>query len=329
MRQRRLVPFVDTHTAGEPTRIILGGFPRPLGATMEERRQWLTAHADGLRRFVLREPRGHRDMFGAVLSEPVDATCDAGVFFMESGGYLRMCGHGTIGLVTALVSLGWCSGPDVALDTPAGRVVCRVHGDAGSPEAVSVRNVPSFYIGDVDVEGITVSLAFGGNLFGLVDVAATGLRVDRAEIASLVRTALRLRVHVNELGPWTHPSTGQAMHVDLIEFYEDGDPPHNLVVFGHGQVDRSPCGTGTSAKMAYLHATGRLAVGDRYPYRSVLDTEFVGRIVEETDVGGRQGIVPEITGAAHIVSMGNLVLEENDPLPDGFELAHETNGKLF
>ena len=296
---------------------------------MEERREWLSAHADGLRRFVLQEPRGHRDMFGAVLCEPVDETCDVGVLFMESGGYLRMCGHGTIGVVTALASFGWCSGPDVVIDTPAGRVACRVHGDTASPAAVTVRNVPSFYLGDVDVEGITVSLAFGGNLLGLVNVAAVGRRVDRAEIAPLVRTGLRLRARVNELGPWMHPATGQPMCVELIEFYEDGDSPRNLVVFGRGQVDRSPCGTGTSAKMAYLHATERLAVGDRYPYRSVLDTEFVGRIVEETSVGDRRAVVPEITGAAHIISTGNLILDEDDPFPEGFELTPEASDGLF
>ncbi len=329
MRNRRTLPFVDTHTAGEPTRIVLDGFPQPPGATMEERRQWLSVHADGLRRLVLQEPRGHRDMFGAVVSEPVDPTCDAGVFFIESGGYLRMCGHGTIGVVTALVALGRCSGPDVVLDTPAGRIACRVHGGGVPPEAVTMRNVPSFYLGDVDVEGTTVSLAFGGNLFGLVDVAAAGHRVDRTEIVPLVQTALELRARVNELGPWMHPASGEEMCVELIEFFGEGNPPRNLVVFGHGQVDRSPCGTGTSAKMATLHARGTLGVGEPYPYRSVLDTEFVGRIVEETDVGDHRGIVPEITGTAHIIATGDLILDEDDPFPEGFELMPGADRGLF
>jgi len=319
-RRLRTVPFVDTHTAGEPTRVALGGFPTPLGDTMELRRQWLERQADGIRRLVLREPRGHRDMFGALIGEPIDSSCDVGVFFLESGGFLSMCVHGTIGVVTALLATGRCVGPEVALDTPAGRVVCHVQGGPGAPGAVSVRNVPSFLLEDVDVDGVPVSLAYGGNLFGLVDVTAIGHRIDRSSIDTLVHLALQLRANLNEHGPWTHPTGRRPLRVELIEFYEEEEPARNLVVFGHGQVDRSPCGTGTSAKMALLHAAGRLAIDEPYRYRSVLDTEFVGRVVEETKVGGHPAIVPEITGRAHVISKGELVLEEGDPFPEGFEL---------
>jgi len=320
MRRSQTIRFLDTHTAGEPTRVILEGFPEPQGETMEARRRWLDDHADGLRRLVLEEPRGHRGMFGALVAEPVDPTCDAGVFFMQSGGYLLMCGHGAIGVVTALAVLGRCPGPDVALDTPAGRVACRVHGDPESPEAITVRNVDSFYLTQVDVDGVAVSLAYGGNLFGLVDVASIGHRVDRSEIAALVQIGLRIRTALNDRGTWSHPADGRPLSVELIEFFEDGDPPRNLVVFGRGQVDRSPCGTGTSAKMAMLHARGELPVDEPYPYGSVLGTEFIGRIVEETEVGGHPAIVPEIRGSAYITATGELVLHEDDPFPQGFTL---------
>jgi len=329
MSNCRMIPFVDTHTAGEPTRIVLGGFPRPIGNTMEARRQWLSFHADGLRRFVLQEPRGHHNMFGAVLSAPIDPTCDTGVFFMESGGYLRMCGHGTIGVVTALTSMGWCNRSEVALDTPAGRVECRIGKLEAGSFTVSLRNVPSFYLGDIDIDGIRVSLAFGGNLFGLIDAAALGERIDRSNLASLLETAMALRTRINAFGPWSHPADGRVLEVELIEFYEEGNPPRNVVVFGHGQIDRSPCGTGTSAKMAYLHATGKLDVGERYIYRSVLGTEFVGRIVEETTLGDGQAVIPEITGAAHIIAMGNLILDGADPFPVGFELEEPPGTGVF
>lgn len=320
MQVQRFIPYVDTHTAGEPTRIILAGFPRPRGRTMEERRSWLSVHADALRRFVLQEPRGHSDMFAALLSDPIDPGCDAGVFFLQSGGFLGMCGHGTIGVATVMVALGWVTADHLTLETPSGQVRCRIHGTPGTPSAVSVENVPAFYLEEREVDGVHVALSYGGNLFGLVDVADVGERIALESIEPLIAVASRFRDRLNAGGPWVHPETAKSMSVELIEFYDHANPPRNVVVFGDRQVDRSPCGTGTSAKMAYLHAAGRLPVGEPYPYRSVLGTEFVGRILREVKVGGCAGIVPEITGSAHIVGMGNLILADGDPFPEGFAL---------
>lgn len=320
MQYRRFVSYIDTHTAGEPTRIILSGFPKPQGRTALERQQWLYDNAEPFRKFVIQEPRGHADMFAALITEPVDPSCDAGVFFLESGGFLSMCGHGTIGVATALFSLGWVSLENFAIETPAGIVTCRINRDAVSLKSVSFENVPAFFLEERVVEGIRMALSYGGNLFGLVNVADVGGKIDLQHVDRLVETAMRLRDRVNAQGPWPHPQTGRPLSVDLIEFYDEGNPPHNLVVFGNRQVDRSPCGTGTSAKMAYLHACDRLAIGVPYAYRSVLDTEFVGRILSETTVGDRQGIIPEITGAAYVSGMGSLVLVHGDPFPDGFTL---------
>jgi len=321
VKTSRRISFVDTHTAGEPTRLILDGFPTPLGSTMEAKRRWLSENADWLRNLVLREPRGHRGMFGAILTNATDKDCQTGVIFMDGGGYLRMCGHGSIGVATALVSIGAFSGPGLLLDTPAGVVSCHIHSGSFGLEAVTVRNVPSFYVGEVTAERTTASLAYSGNLFALVDAGPMGLRLGLSATEDLVQLALKLRSALNQIGPWHHPASGEPMYVELIEFYEENPIPRNVVVFGKGQVDRSPCGTGLCAKMAFLHAAGRLSIGAEYPYRSILGTEFVGMIVRETRVGTMRAIVPEFTGTAYISSLGSLVVEEGDPFPEGFELS--------
>ncbi|HIQ00496.1 TPA: proline racemase [Candidatus Bipolaricaulota bacterium] len=320
MRFHRFVQVVDTHTAGEPTRVVLSGIPPIPGRTMEERRRWLAENADDLRRFLLREPRGHTDMFGAIVTQPCSPDADSGVIFLDNGGYLGMCGHGTIGVATALASLGWIDGERVTLDTPSGPVRCRIHRDANGVQAVTFRNVPSFYLTTVRWEGVPVHIAYGGNLFALVEAAAVGIGLVRESLPELMRLGMEIRRWANENHRFRHPATGGELVVELVEFYEEGTPPRNVVVFGEGQVDRSPCGTGTCAKMAYLHAEGRLGVGDEYRYRSILDTEFVGRIVAETELGGTKAIVPEITGSAYITGFGELVLVEGDPFPMGFQL---------
>jgi len=320
MRFRRFVQVVDTHTAGEPTRVVLSGGPIVPGETMEERRRWLARNADDFRKFLLREPRGHADMFGAIVTPPCCPEADFGVIFLDNGGYLGMCGHGAIGVVTALATLGWTDKDELLLDTPSGPVHCRIHCRGGEVTAVTFRNVPSFYLGAVEWQGIQVHIAYGGNLFALVDVRSLGIELERGSLLQLVRLGLSIRDWVNENHRFRHPGTGRELRVELVEFYEEGDPPRNVVVFGRGQVDRSPCGTGTCAKMAFLHARGLLGVGEEYRYRSILNTEFVGRIVQETTVGGTQAIIPEVTGTAHVAGFGHLVYVEGDPFPEGFSL---------
>lgn len=320
MRLRRFVQVVDTHTAGEPTRVVLAGIPPIPGRTMEERRRWLAENADDFRRFLLREPRGHADMFGAIVTPPCSPGADFGVIFLDNGGYLGMCGHGTIGVVTALASLGWIEGDVVTLDTPSGLVHCHIHRDGNGVQAVTFRNVPSFYLTAVGWRGVPVHIAYGGNLFALVEASAVGIKLVRESLPEIVRLGMEIRRWVNGNHRFRHPATGGELVVELVEFYEEGDPPRNVVVFGQGQVDRSPCGTGTCAKMAFLHARGLLGVGEEYRYRSILDTEFVGRIVAETEPGGTKAVIPEITGSAFITGFGQLVLVEGDPFPSGFHL---------
>jgi len=320
MNVLRSIQVVDTHTVGEPTRVVLSGLPPIPGETMEERRCWLAENADDLRRFLLQEPRGHSDMFGAIVTPPIQPGTDYGIIFCDCEGYLGMCGHGTIGTVTALATLGWTQKEDVVLDTPSGLVRAHIHWVDGDARAVSFHNVPSFFLQTVSMGEVPIHVAYGGNTFALVDVQSVGSRVERESLSELVPLGMKIRRFINERYAFHHPSTGNSLKVQLVEFYETTSPARNVVVFGRGQVDRSPCGTGTSAKMAFLYANGELKIGEEYCYQSILGSEFVGRIVAETTVGERPGIIPEVTGSAYVVGFCTLMVTEGDPFPHGFAL---------
>lgn len=323
MKVRRWIQVVDTHTAGEPTRVVVGGFPLPRGATMEERQRWMANYADDLRKLILHEPRGHQDMFGALVTPPADPHAHWGIIFFDCAGYLGMCVHGTIGVVTALACLGWTHEEELLLDTPSGLVRCRIEWKNGEPYAVSVQNVPSFYLGQLEVSGIPIDIAYGGNLFALVDASHLGVKVKPAFLPKFIQMGLELRDHLNRDHTFHYPGTSKVLRVQLVEFYEESVPPRNVVVFGNGQIDRSPCGTGTCAKMALLHEQGKLGVGEPYKYRSILNTEFVGRILGLTTVGGVPAIIPEVTGSAYVIGIGALVLTEDDPFSSGFTLSSD------
>ena len=323
MTLRRFVQIVDTHTAGEPTRIVTGGLPRIPGETMIDRRHWLDTTGASLRGFLLDEPRGHHDMFGAVVMPPADPRADFGVIFLDNSGTLPMCGHGTIGVVTALAALGQMDRDDLVLDTPAGLIHCHVERLDGEIRSVTFQNVPSFYLHDLNWNGITVHLSYGGNMFALVDAGSAGLQIDKEHLPELVETAMAIRSWTNQQSRIRHPEAGVLLTIDLVEFYEQGDRDRNVVIFGDRQVDRSPCGTGTCAKMAFLHAVKKLPVGKRYPYQGILGTEFTGAIEKDVLVGDIPGIIPRITGSAYVTAIGSLVLTDNDPFPSGFSLARE------
>jgi proline racemase len=320
LKLTRFVQIVDTHTAGEPTRVVTGGFPHIPGETMIDRRHWIDTSGAGLRGFLVDEPRGHHDMFGAVITAPANEEADFGVIFLNNNGTLPMCGHGTIGVVTALVSLGQIEGDRIVLDTPSGLVYCRVERKNAELNAVTFRNVPSFYLHSLDWNGVSVQLSYGGNMFALVDVDSVGLRIDWKDLPELVEIGISIRNWANEQIKIHHPETGVSLTIDLVEFYKTGDPDRNVVIFGDRQVDRSPCGTGTCAKMAFLKASGKLAIGEDYTYQGILGTQLVGRILSETTVGQIPGIITEITGSAHITAIGSLILTDADPFPHGFNI---------
>ena len=333
MNIKKMVTTVDAHTAGEPTRIVTGGIPHIPGKTMAEKKKWTQIHLDDLRKMLMWEPRGHADMFGAILTEPVSPGADAGVIFMDARGYLDMCGHGSMGAASVLIDTGMVSleGLDpgaaktIVLDTPAGMITARVNVHDGSAGAVTICNVPAFYYDSVvvDLPGlgkIGVDIAYGGNFFALVNVKQLHLCLELSCLDELKVLALEIRKRVNQTISIVHPGTLQPAQVDLTEIFQEGDPVKNVVVFGSGQVDRSPCGTGTCAKMACLHRSGHLGLDQDYVHRGILDTTFVGRVVKETRVGKMAAVIPEITGHAHITGFHQFAAQEKDPFKNGFLL---------
>jgi proline racemase len=298
-----------------PTRVITGGVGRLPGATMLERKLAFERDRDGLRRLLMHEPRGHGAMSGAILQPPARDDADWGVVFIEVSGCLPMCGHGTIGVATVLVETGMVAVTEpetvVRLDVPAGLVEARVAVEDGQARSVTIRNVPAFlHERDAEVNGITYDLAYGGNFYAIAPASSVGLRVAPENAAALIEAGLALMAAVPEPVHPADPDIRGCRHVIWT------DAERSAVAIHPGWVDRSPCGTGTSARMAALHARGELAIGERFVHRSIIGTEFVGRLVEETPAG----VIPEITGRAWITGMGQYLLDPEDPFPEGFRL---------
>lgn len=315
---------VDTHTEGEPTRILLDGVDRSTlnGDGVRAKRDSFAEQYDWVRELLMREPRGHDDMFGAVLVEPRDPDADLGAFFMDSEGYLDMCGHGTIGIVTALVELGHLAAePVIHVETPAGVVEATPQYADGGVETVTIQNVESFVYDTVTVSvsflesPLPVDVAYAGNYFALVDSDHLGVSVDTSRTDDLVDWGLEIRAAVNDALDIAHPLSGDAGSVSITEIYDgSNEVDRSIVVFGDGQVDRSPCGTGTCAKMALLHDAGRLGVDEPYPHESIVGTRFEGRIVDTSARNGVTLTVPTITGSARITGTHTFVKDPRDPI---------------
>jgi proline racemase len=329
----RVFSAVDSHTEGMPTRVITGGIGPIPGASMLERKLHFEEHMDDLRLLLMREPRGHGAMSGAILQPPLRDDADWGVVFIEVSGCLPMCGHGTIGVATVLVETGMVEVREpetvVRLDTPAGLVEARVAVDGGRARSVSLRNVPSFLLArerSVKLNGraLTYDMAFGGNFYAILPAGSAGLEVDPARADELIASGLEIMAAINGSERPVHPADERisgCRHVVFTAPGEDGPRSQRSATSIHpGWLDRSPCGTGTSARLAQLHARGELGVGEEFVNRSVIGTRFAGRIVEETEVAGVPAVVPEISGRAWITGMGQYMLDPEDPFPAGFAL---------
>lgn len=324
---------VDTHTAGEPTRVVVAGVPF-LGGTMAERRRQLQEEYDFVRTTLMHEPRGHADMFGAMLMAPAHPEADLGVVFMDTGGYLAMCGHGSIGVIAAALATGLVPAREpetqVLMDTPAGLVRARAQVKNGRVGQISVENVPAFlYRSDVELGlpsgPLRIDISFGGNFFALVLAERLGLPVRLSYLSDLIQRGMEIRAAVNEQLEIIHPTQSHIDGVDLVEIYEDepeeGVNCRNVVVFGEAQADRSPCGTGTSAKMAALYAKGHLDLGEPFVNQSIIGTRFTGRLLREEQVEDFTAVVPEISGRAYVTGFQQFVVAPDDPLKAGFHLA--------
>ena len=333
MKAARYFAAVDSHTEGMPTRVVTGGVGPIPGATMLERKLHFESEQDDLRLLLMREPRGHGAMSGAILQPSTRPDADWGVLFIEVSGCLPMCGHGTIGVATVLVETGMVEVTEpetvIRLDVPAGLVEARVRVEHGRARDVTIRNVPSFLLArerTVEVEGLgtlTYDMAFGGNFYAITPAADAGLVVDPSHSAALVDAGLKVMAAINATDRPEHPADPRIAGCRHVVFHapgRDGADARAATSIHPGWLDRSPCGTGTSARMAQLFARGQLPLHTDFVNESVIGTRFTGRLVEAVEVAGHSAVVPQITGRAWITGMGQYLLDAEDPFPAGFAL---------
>ncbi len=324
---------VDSHTEGMPTRVITAGLGAIPGDSMQERRLYFEEHLDRVRLLLMREPRGHAAMSGAILQPATRPDADWGVLFVEVSGCLPMCGHGTIGVATVLVECGMVAVTEprtmIRLDTPAGLVETEVMVKDGHAEKVTLRNVPAFVTeldATVDVESlgpVTYDMAFGGNFYALIPAASIGIAASPDNAQALISCGLRIIDAIAKAAPPVHPldpAIHGCKHVVFYEPGENGAHARNATAIHPGWLDRSPCGTGTSARMAQLHARGELSLHREFVNESIIGSRFAGRLVEELEIGKLRAVTPEITGRAWITGMGQYLLDPSDPFPAGFSL---------
>jgi len=333
MRAANYFSAVDSHTEGMPTRVVTGGLGPIPGDSMQARRLYFEEHLDHLRLLLMREPRGHSAMSGAFLQPPTRPDADWGVLFVEVSGLLPMCGHGTIGVATVLVECGMVavSEPEtvIRLDTPAGLVEATVTVSEGRAERVRLRNVPAFVAAlDATVEvgslgTVTYDMAYGGNFYALIPAAAVGLDPVPADAQQLIDRGLEIISAINASALPVHPvdpAISGCKHVVFHAPGRNGADARNATAIHPGWLDRSPCGTGTSARMAALHARGELALGEQFVNESIIGSRFTGRLLEEVSLGSAPAVVPEVSGRAWITGMSQYLLDPTDPFPAGFSL---------
>lgn len=334
---KTVITTIDAHTAGEPLRIIVSGFPELKGDTILARRRHIKAQYDHLRTALMHEPRGHYDMYGCLVTPPATPEADIGVLFMHNEGYSTMCGHGIIAVVTALIETGALPRrglqTPVAIDSPAGLIRATAHAeDNGRVSHVSFVNVASFLYGRelaVELPGfgkIKLDIAFGGAFYAILPAAAIGLRVGAEHRKALVAAARQIKSVVNETHPIRHPFEEDLGFLYGVIFTDDAeDPAHhsrNLCEFANSEVDRSPTGTGVGARLALHYAKGELKLNETIAIESILGKRsvFQGRVLEETRVGPHEAVIPEVSGSAYITGRHEFIIDPNDPLAHGFLL---------
>jgi proline racemase len=310
------VETVDYHTAGEPFRIVTSGVQALEGRTILDKRRFAREHLDDVRKLLVFEPRGHADMYGCFVTEPEDDGADLGVVFFHNAGYSTACGHGTIALVTWAIDSGRIEAREpethVVVDVPSGRLETWARVEGGDVRSVRFRNVPAFVHSD--------NVGFGGAFYAGVED-----RVEPQELPRLIELGRRVKAELEAARDVVHPLEPELRDIYGVIFWQhesDGPPltQRNVTVFADGEVDRSPCGSGTSARLALLAAEGRLGVGDELLHRSIVGSEFLARIVAETEVAGIPAVVTEVEGSAHLTGRHEFVLEPEDELGLGFLL---------
>jgi proline racemase len=336
MQFSRMITVVGMHTEGELNEVITGGVLDVPGRTMFEKARHLESKADELRQFLLHEPRGKVTQCVNLVLPSSNPEAVAGFIIMESASYPPMSGSNTICTATALLATGMVPMvepvTEFALEAPGGLIRVRAACAGGRCESITLRNVPCFVFGldqPVEVAGlgtIRVDVAYGGMIYALVDAKALGFGLDPSEAKDLVAVGERIKAAAAEQCPAVHPENAeihtinQTLFAGPVERGERGLTSRNTVVVSPGRLDRSPCGTGTSARLAVMHARGQIAVGEAFIHRSIIDSEFTGRIEQTLDVAGRPAIVPSITGRAWLTAFHQYVLDPTDPFPTGYRI---------
>jgi 4-hydroxyproline epimerase len=324
---------IDGHTCGNPVRLVAGGAPPLVGATMLEKRAHFLRDYDWIRLGLMFEPRGHDIMSGSIIYPPTRPDCDVAILFIETSGCLPMCGHGTIGTVTSMIEHGLVT-PKVPgklnLDTPAGLVVAEYRQEGAHVEEVRLTNVASFLHSEgltAQVEGlgeVVVDVAYGGNFYAIVDPQKCFADLADVSASDLLRWSPLLRRALNDKYEFRHPEKPEIGGLSHILWTgkptQPGATARNAVFYGDKAIDRSPCGTGTSARMAQWSAKGKLTMGDEFVHESIIGSMFRGRVEAAARVGEREAIIPSIAGWARVTGLNTIFIDDRDPFAHGFQV---------
>src|SRR5690625_4241732 len=329
----KMYSTVDVHVAGEPLRIITDGLPEIKGKTQLERRLYCMEHLDHVREVLMYEPRGHHGMYGCIITEPATEYADFGVLFMHNEGWSTMCGHGIVGVITMGIETGRFkkSGKEqkFVIDTPAGEVVAYAKVNGAKVESVSFENVPSFVLRkgmELCIDGIEfqADIAFGGAFYAVVQSSDFNFRVNKRDLPFIQKWGTKIKLAIEGQMEVVHPLEKGLHGIYGVIFSDDPIAKEadlrNVTIFAEEQVDRSPCGTGTCARLATLYEDGKMVTNDSFIHESITDGQFKGRILAVSSVGEYEAVVPEITGRAFITGIHQFVIDPDDTLPNGFLL---------
>lgn len=333
MKIKQLFTTIDAHTGGEPLRIITGGIPPLKGDTILEKRRYFREHLDHIRQVLMYEPRGHHGMYGCVMTPPVSPDAAFGVLFMHNEGFSTMCGHGIIAVVTAAIETGLLqvTNPEepIVIDSPAGRIIAKANAEGTEVNSVSFENVPSFvYAKDVPIElegrSFHVDIAFGGAFYAVVHAEDLGVQVEIEQLSALQQWGGLIKEQIEAKMEVVHPLEPELAGIYGV-IISDKPKKHdshlrNVTIFADKQVDRSPCGTGTAARVATLYARGQLSEGEAFVHEGIVGSQFIGRVTQTVKVGEFDAVIPSIEGKAFITGLHQFVVDPSDPLADGFLL---------
>lgn len=324
---------IDAHTCGNPVRVVAGGVPMLQGANMSEKRQHFLREYDWIRKGLMFEPRGHDMMSGSMLYPPSNPHNDIGILFIETSGCLPMCGHGTIGTVTVMIEQGLVSPKkhgELRIEVPAGEIKVSYQQEGKKVKSVKITNVPSYLAAEgieaecPDLGRLRIDVAYGGNFYAIVEVQEnfSGLQNFKAE--QLIAWSRALRKNINENYTFVHPENETIRGLSHIlwtgEPIDKTSTARNAVFYGDKAIDRSPCGTGTSARLAQWYAKGRLKVGEPFIHESIIGSKFIGKVEAETTLAGKPAIIPSIEGWAMITGYNTIIIDDDDPYAHGFQV---------